>query len=76
MVHIEDVERLTQYGRAVKFMGNFRRWASEPDALESAIEITSRFFDRARFNVSSLTINLGSVWCARIKLTSFILEPR
>jgi len=76
MVHIEDVERLIQYGRAVKFMDSFRRWAKEPDALEKAIEITSEFFDRATFNVSPLTINLGSVWGAGIKLTSFILEPR
>ena len=76
MVHIEDVEPLIRYGRAVKFMGSFRRWANEPDALEKAIRITSNFFDRATLNVSPLTINLGSLWGAGIKLTSFILEPR
>jgi len=76
MVHIEDVERLIQYGHAVKFMDSFRRWAGEPDVLEKAIRITSNFFDRASLNVSPLTINLGSVWGSGIKLTSFILERR
>lgn len=76
MVHIEDVERLIHYGRAVKYMDSFRRWANEPDALEKAIRITSNFFDRATFNVSPITIKLGSVWGAGIKLTSFILDPR
>jgi len=74
MVNIEDVERLVHYGRAVKFMDSFRRWANEPDALEKAIRITSNFFDSATFNVSPITIKLGSVWGAGIRLTSFILD--
>jgi hypothetical protein len=76
MAHIEDVERLIQYGRAVKFMGSFRKWANEPDALEKAIRITSNFFDRATLNVSPITIKLEPVWGAGIRLTSFILDQR
>ena len=79
MVCIENIEPLTERGlngRVVKYMDSFRRWAKEPDALEKAIRVTSNFFDRATFNVSPLTVDLGSVWGSGIKLTSFILEPR
>ena len=78
MVHIENVEPLTKRelnGRVVKYLRKFRKWAKEPDALKNAIRITSEFY-RPTFKVSQLTTELGSVWDARVKLTSFILEPR
>jgi hypothetical protein len=78
MVHIENVEQLTEpmlNGRVVKFLSNFRRRAKKPDVLKNAIRITSEFY-RPTFKVSPLTIELGSVWGARVKLISFIIERR
>jgi hypothetical protein len=79
MVCIENVEPLTKQGlngRVVKYLPKFRAGAKKPDALKKAIEDTSDFFDRVEFNVSPLTIELGLVWGAEVKLISFILERR
>ena len=79
MVHIKNVGRLRQQGlngRVVKFMPKFLRWAKDKghDGLKKAIENATRFFDRANLDVTPLTIKLGSVWGARVKLACFILE--
>lgn len=78
MVHIENVEPLTERGlndRVVKYLPKFRKWAKEPDALKNGIRITSEFY-RPAFEVSPLTIELGPIWGASVKLISFILEPQ
>lgn len=80
MVHVENVEQLVlqRLDRGVvKYMSNFRRWAKEPHALDEAIENTKAFFERANINVCRpLSVEVGSVWRAWVKLICFILEPR
>jgi hypothetical protein len=75
MVHIEDVERLTQrrlhYG-VVKYMDKFCTLTNPCADLQRAKESTSDFFGGAR----PFTIELGSVWGAGAKLICFILESR
>ena len=75
MVHIEDVKRFAQrrlHRGVAKYMDKFCTLTNPCDDLQLAKEITSDFFGGAR----PLTIELGSVWGAGVKLICFILESR
>ncbi len=74
MVHIEDVKRLAErrLERVVKYIDKFCKVTNPCDDLRRAKEITLDFFGGAR----PLTIELGSVWGAGVKLICFILESR
>lgn len=76
MVDVENGEQGGACDGVIKYIRYFRRFEKEPKRIEKATEIASRFFQKAGLNVTPLSVELGLVWGASVKLICFILEPQ